>query len=1025
MSLTALAFKNRAVTWLLTALLLALGIAGLLSMSRREDPDLAGRFGQIIAVWPGATAVQAEEMVGEKIERTLREVDDIGNVTTTARPGVVVVGFEAADRMTGSLTKMMDDIRERMNDLRPSLPSGVRDISVNDRFSDTSALIVAVTQPDAAPRDLETLAKRLRDRLRLLPEAAEARLLGEQTEVVTVALSSPRLNALGGAVTVDQIADALARRNILPETGGSVASGDARLTLSPVGQFQRVAEIENVVVGNVEGAPVYLRDVATVTRGYADPPSFLLRVDGQPAVAVSVTMRKGKNITALGEKAKTLLTEIRRDLPVNARLHVINDLPRSVERRVGEFFHELQLAIGIIFAVMLLFMGWRSALLVGVLLPVSMLTTFAAMWMAGRDIQQMSIAALIIALALVVDNSIVVLDNIEEKLTAGLTGEEAAITGTDELRGPLLTANLVAVTSFLPLAFLPGGVGDFIRDLGLVTSLSLAVSVLLNLTVLPLLCARFLHPTGMERKSFVQRWLDRVVDSLRDGKASLAERALRRPGLVIALAALALFGSVSLIPRLGIAFFPPAERDQFVVDVWLPDGRDIRATERAAAKVEAILKRQDGVRSVVSYVGQGGPRFYYNISPEAPTANYAQVVVNTRGISVTERLVAAVQKEAGATIAEARITAKKLEQGPPVGAPIAIRVTGNDLADLRQAAETLKTVLNATPGAHSVHDSYGEVPLKLAVRVDEDRAARAGLSSGAVARSARLAFSGETVSFLRDGDTEIPIDLRLNADERTVPGDVPNLYLPGGILLRDVATLALEPEPARIVRRNAERTLTVSAYSDGSRLPSAILADARAIFARQPFPTGVRLSFGGESEETNKSFGNMGVVFGVAIVVNIVLLTLQFGTPAVVAAVLSAVPLGVIGAVPGLYLARQNFGFMAFLGIAALGGIVTNHTIFLFHYALEEKRHGVPMATALVDASRRRLRPILLTVLLSVGALLPQALSGSKLWPPLDWAIIAGLLVSTFLSMIVVPSVYATLDRRGMRATALRTVTLP
>lgn len=1016
MNLTNLAFRNRAVTLLLTGLLLAIGLAGLFSMSRREDPDLAGRFGQIIAVWPGSTAAQTESLVAEKIERTLREVNDIGTVTSTSRPGVAVVQFEAADRMTASLDKMMDDVRERMTDLRPSLPSGLRDIAVNDRFSDTSALIVAVTQANAAPRDLESQAKRVRDRLRLLPEVAEAKLIGEQQQVVHVSLSSPRLNAIGGAVTVDGIAAAIARRNSLANTGGSVTAGDTRLNLSPTGEFTNVSEIGGVVVGSTNGSEVYLRDVAEVTRGYADPPPFLLHVDGQPAIGVSLTMRKGRNISALGESAKSVLAEIRAELPAGARLQVVNDLPRSVERRVGEFFHELQLAVAIIFGVMLLFMGWRSALLVGVLLPLSMLGTFAAMWLTGRDIQQMSIAALIISLALVVDNSIVVLDNIEEKLSAGVDRETAAISGAEEIRRPLLTANLVAVTSFLPLAFLPGGVGDFIRDLGIVTSLSLVVSVLLNLTILPLLCFRFLRPTHEEDRWFVQRWINSGVASLRDGKASLAQKALARPGVVILLAAAALFGSVSLIPKLGFAFFPPAERDQFIVDVWLPEGRDIRATEQKTADVEAILARLDGVRSVVSNIGQGGPRFYYNVSPEAPAANYAQIVVNTRDIQVTERLVEAVQREAAATIAGARVTAKRLEQGPPVGAPIAIRLSGENLVSLRDAGLRLQTLLNATPGTHSVHDSFGEVPLQLTVRVDETRAALAGLSSAALARTARLAFSGETVSYLREGDTEIPIDLRLTAAERSGPGELPNLYLANGILLRDVATLALEPEPARIVRRNAERTLTVSAFADGSRLPSVIVEDVRAALPAARLPSDVRVAFGGESEEANESFGNMLVVFGAAMVVNIVLLVLQFGTPSVVAAVLSAVPLGVIGAVPGLYLARQNFGFMAFLGIAALGGIVTNHTIFLFHYALEERRRGIPMATALVDASRRRLRPILLTVLLSVGALLPQAFSGSKLWPPLDWAIIAGLLVSTFLSMIVVPSVYAALDRRGMRS---------
>jgi multidrug efflux pump subunit AcrB len=1018
MTLTQLTFRYRAVAGVLASLLLGIGLFALFSLPRREDPDLKARFVQVIALYPGASAAQVEQLATERLERALQEVDDVKTVTSTSRPGIAVLQIEAADRMTGTLDRFMDDLRKRVADLRPSLPTGVIDVAVNDRFADTAALIFGVTEPNATPNQLEDHARRLRDRLRLLPEVAECHLLGVQPETVTVALSSPRLAAYQGTVTIDGIAAALSSKTLLPETGGSVRAGTTRLTLTPADAGTDLFALESLVIGQGGGetAPIALRDVATVTRGSADPPATLLRIDGQPAVGVTVSMRKGHNIQALGERAQAVVALVQATLPPGARIHTVNDLPRSVARRVGGFFHELLLAVGIIVAVMLLFMGPRSALLVGAMLPLSMLGTFAAMLMAGREIQQMSIAALIIALALVVDNAIVVLDNIEEKLSAGMERTAAAIAGADEIRGPLVTANLVAISSFLPLAFLPGGVGDFIRDLGLVTALALAVSVLLNLTLLPLLCAAFLRATHTERRTAVQRWMDRLVDNLRDGKATLAQRALARPGPVVALAALALAGSVSLIPKLGLQFFPSAERDQFVVDVWLPEGRDIRATEAVAKQVERLVTRQPGVVSTVAYIGEGGPRFYYNVSPEAPAANYAQLVVNTRSLSITDGLVTAVQRAALAEIADARVTARRLEQGPPIGAPIAIRLTGDSVATLRQRAEMVKRRLAAIPGAQSVFDSYGELPLRLSVMVDEDRVALAGLSRALVAQTARLAFSGQTVALLREGDTEVPIVLRLAKDERSAPSDLPNLYLPGGVSLRQVATIALAPGDARIVRRNGERTLTVSAFSDGSRLPSAILADIQASLTRDPLPPDVSVAYGGESEETNRTFGDMVIVFAAAAAFTVIVLTIQFGSLPLLLAVLSAVPLGVIGAVPGLYLAHQNFGFMAFLGIAALGGIVTNHTIFLFHYAQEERvRRTIPMTEALVDASRRRLRPILLTVLLSIGALLPQAYSGSKLWPPLDWAIISGLLVSTFLTMIVVPSVFAVLSGRRTR----------
>ncbi|MBC8140957.1 MAG: efflux RND transporter permease subunit [Armatimonadetes bacterium] len=1013
-SLTRLSFRFKPVTYLLTALLMVVGIVGLLSMSRREDPDLKGRFGQIIALYPGATAAQVEDLVTERIERTLREVDDIGDVESVSRPGIAVVAFEASDNMTGTLDKMMDDVRERMNDVRADVPSGVTAISVNDRFTDTSALIIGVTNPAMTDAQRETIAKQLRDRLRVLPEVAEAKLVGDQTETITVALSSPKIAQYNGAVTPDTVANALSQNNVLSGSGGSARTGDARLNLAPTGEFRTEDDLRAVIVGATDGGlPIYLRDVATVTRGYADPSPTRLRVSGNDAVAVSVTMRKGKNISALGEEAKQVIADLQKVVPSGTAITTVNDLPRSVEGRIEGFFHELCLAVVIIFAVMFLFMGWRSALLVGAVLPVSLIATFAAMWLTGRDIQQLSIAALIIALALVVDNAIVVLDNIEEKMAIGDTGrEEAAISGTEALTAPLITSNMVAILGFLPLAFLPGGVGDFVRDLGLVTSLSLAVSVLVNVTLTPLLCASFLRAGHEEKKTPVQKWLDGVIANLRDGKAGLAQWSLKRPALVVAIAVLAFVGSVSLIPRLGFAFFPPAERDQFVIDVWLPEGRDIVATGDAVRVVENLLlkeKKEKNVRSFVAYIGQGGPRFYYNITPEAPAANYAQIVVNSASLDATDELVPRLQKTLRAATPQARVVVKKLEQGSPVGAPIAVRITGDDTQILRKLSADVRRVVAGTPGAVSVYEDYAERPLRLRVAVDDDRAAPLGITSASVARQVRLAFSGETATFLRDGDEQIPVDLRLETSERDAT-DLLDLYVAGNsvtVPLRSIATVSLAPEDARIVRRNAQHTLTVFAYSDGSRLASAVQADAQKSLAKLNVPDGYQVSFGGESEKSGDSFAQLLTVFAVAFVFNIVILTVQFNNAAIVAAVLSAVPLGVIGAIPGLFLAHQNFGFMAFLGIMALGGLVTNHTIYIFHYALEEAHEqGLTMADALIAASRRRLRPILLTVLLSVGALLPQAFSGSRLFPPLDWAIIAGLTVSTFLTMIVVPSVY-------------------
>ena len=820
MSLTKFALKYRPVTYVLLASIMALGLLAIFTLSRREDPDLQGRFVQIIALYPGATAQQTEELVTDKIERTLLEIDDIKTVQSTSRAGIAVLRAEAADQ-AHDLKKFRDELRNRVGDARNNLPSGVVSVEVNDRFGETAALIVGITQPDMTDRQREDSAKLVRDRLRILPDVSEVNLIGEQQERITVDLSAQRLAQY--AVTPAQISAAIAGRNVLPATGGSVALGAARFSIQPTGNLRDVGELENLVAAAPNGTPIHLRDVAAIARSYADPSPYRFRVNGQPAVGVSVTMRRGFNITTLGVEVKREFAALQKELPAGTGITLINDLPRSVEGRLAEFNENLLSGIVLIVLVLYLFMGFRSAAIVGAMLPITVLGTFALMYVFGRDIQQISITALIIALGLVVDNSIVVVDNIERKLSEGLDRERAAREGTDELRIPLLTSNLTTVASFAPLLLLSGGVGEFIRDLGVVTSLATLISLLLNLTIAPLIALRFLRGAHEDRPNVLRRIFLRMVDVLRDGIASLAERGLKHPRITVALTVVGLFAAFALIPKLGLQFFPSAVRNQFTIDIFLPEGRDILATQSTTEKIEKIVRAQKGVESVAAYIGQGGPRFYYNVNPEPPTPNYAQIVVNTVDAESTRPILQAVQQQADAMITEARVTVRSLEQGPPVGAPVAVRVMGDSIPALRAAGEKIKGVLNSTPGTASVYQDYDEIPMTLQVRVNEEQAKLAGLSSADIAQAASLGFSGQTASFLREGDKEIPIQLRLDPAERSSPQNLEDLYLPtnsGSVVpLKQVASLALAPQEGRIVRRNHVRTLTVFAFTDGSRLP--------------------------------------------------------------------------------------------------------------------------------------------------------------------------------------------------------------
>jgi multidrug efflux pump subunit AcrB len=1016
MSLTRFALRNRPLTYVLLVSILVLGTVAIFTLSRREDPDLQGRFVQIIAVYPNATAQQVEELVTDKLERTLLELDDIKTVRSVSRPGITVLQAEASDH-SHDMKKFRDELRDRIADVRPNLPAGVLNVEVNDRFADTAALIVGVTRDGATDREREDLAKMVRDRLRTLPDVAQVDLVGEQQERLYITLSPQRMAQL--AITPTQVAQTIAQHNILPASGGSVALGSVRFSIQPTGNLTAASELESLVIAAPSGAPVYLRDVATVTRGYADPSPFLFRVNGRPSVGVSVTMRKGFNITALGDEVKREFAALRAEMPSNVEITIINDLPRSVVGRIAEFNENLFMGVGLIVVVLYLFMGLRSALIVGAMLPITILGTFALMYLCGRDIQQISITALIIALGLVVDNSIVVVDNIERKLTQGMDRERAAIEGTDELRVPLLTSNLTTVASFAPLILLSGGVGEFIRDLGIVTSMATLISLLFNYTVAPLIAFYFLKGAHEDHPNIVRRLFLCLVDRLRDGISWLAARGLRRARFTVGLATVGLFAAFAVIPRLGVQFFPSAVRNQFTIDVFLPEGRDVLATLHTAERVEKIVRAQKGIDSVATYVGQGGPRFYYNVNPEAPTPNYAQIVVNIKDAGQTRPLIEAIQRQVDASITEARVTVRSLEQGPPVGAPVAVRLSGDSIAELREAGEQVKTILNATPGAASVYQDYDETPLTLRVNIDEDQARMAGLSSADIAQAAQMGFTGMTASYLREGDKEIPIQLRFAAAERSGPQSLADMYLPAGdghaVPLRQVATLSLAPQEGRIVRRNHVRTLTVFAYTDGTRLASQVLADAQKRIAGLALPLGVKVAYGGEQEEVGRSFTELLLILGLTVAANLVVVVWEFNSFRAAITILAAVPFSMIGAVLGLWVMHLPFGFMAFLGIVSLSGVVTNHAIVLFEYALAELREGVTMDQALLNAGRRRLRPILLTVLLSIFGVLPQGLNGGTLWPPLAWSLIFGLLMSLALTLVVIPSFYKTIGSNAAK----------
>ena len=1006
------AFALRRKSLVLAGLVLAIfwSLYAGATMQRREDPGTTQRQTAIVTVFPGATTHDVEQLVTKKIADAMRGVTHVLHVEGTSRPGISEVDV-VFDDVINEAGPTLRDVRDRLGDVTPQLPPGVQPSIVDDVWK-TYPVVLGVSQDGATPRELRDAAKRLADRISRQPDVGFVKLVGEQVQQVNVDLDVAALQhyAIGAADVLNAIA---ARNALVP--AGSVAVDGRLAQVDPSDALRGVADVAATSVAPVGGRAVRVGDLAQVGAGYPDPPSELVRVDGAPGIAIAVQAKETSSLTDLGPEVKDAIAAERLRWPAGTHVAFIADQPRSVDERIADFGLNLLLAVAIVTGLVSLFMGLRNGILVGITVVLTIVLTFGAIKLLSVDINQISVLALIISLGIIVDAGIVAIDNIEHHLRLGEDRATASARGVATLWMPLLTSTLVAMSSFLPFRLMGGGIGDFVRDLAVVTSVSLAMSLVVAYFVTPILGEWFAAPSSQIGQTSI---FDRFLDAVRARYVPLATASLHRPWITVGAAAGAVVLAVLWLPHLGVQFFPSADRAQFFIDVNAPDGTDIRATARITADVERVVRAQSGVTVVGSFVGAGAPRFYYNVLQQQPKPSYAQILVDTSDIASANRLVATLAPHLRAAVPGARIDVKKLEQGPPVGAPIQLRLQGDDPDALARSAAILRGTLAAVPGTVAVRDSLGQPTTTLAARIDPQRVAETGLSAADVQRTVALAFGGATATAIREADRQTPVVVRLPPARRGDAAAFGSLAV-RGVPLAEVATLAPATQTSVATYRDGSPTVTVLADVEG-RLASDVLAQFRRTANGIRLPDGVRLTVAGEDEQTATSFRNLLVAVIVGLLINQMILLWEFRTLRLSLVVLSAVPLGLAGAIAGLALTGQHFGFIASLGIASLGGIVTNHAIVLFEYAKREMEAGEPMERALILAGTTRLRPIMLTVLASIAGLLPLAFSAQTLWRPFCWAVIFGLGGSMLMTLVAIPAIYRIVAGRGFAPGAQR-----
>jgi multidrug efflux pump subunit AcrB len=899
-------------------------------------------------------------------------------------------------------------------------------------------------------RELREFADRIRDRLKQSPFVAQVDQVGVQDERVWLTYSGERLNQFG--ITPLALVDRIEQRNInIP--GGRVELPDQQVVIRPTGEYRNADEIAQTTVGvSAEGYPLYLRDLVEISRGYEDPagvmnfqsvkvarrgPASAENTHEQPAgeeeipsdyelqtgraITISVRQVKGTHIAEFDRDLSAAVAEVRQSLPSDLRLERTSNEPEEVREKIVSFDRNLLEAIVIVVLVALVFMEWRSALLVAASIPVTVAMTLGMAQMIGVDLQQVSIAALIIALGLLVDAPVVAADAINREMAHGKPRSLAAWLGPKRLSRAVFYATLTNVVAFLPLLLVKGKTGDFIYSLPIVVSFSLLASMLVAWTIAPLLGYFILRgQKGFESSG------DKPASGFPRLYKSFVEACIRRRFLSTAAAVAILAGGVLLTRSIGTSFFPKDLHDVFVVNLDLPEGSPVRQTRDVALDAVHKMDALEGkrIRSYSTFVGAGGPRFWLSIEPEQRADNYAQILVHTASKEETADVVDRLKCELPGEIAAARVRIQQLETGPPIGVPVQVRLYGPDIDTLRSLSGHVKSQMRSIPGTTDIHDDWGDPVFQMTLHVDADRAAMSGLTNRDVATVVGTGLSGLGVSQLREKDRLIDIALRLRPSERSRLDDLFSLDVAGAqpgarVPLRQLATFERETVTPKIRRRDHERCLTVRCDTVPGVLPSDVVAQLQrslpAAAARGvsdagggavAFPPGYRWEFGGEKFEQEKGFNSLAVALVVSFAAIYLALVVQFNSATQPLLVYAAVPFGIVGGLLGLVVFGSSFGFMAFLGVASLAGLIISHVIVLFDF-IDEKRHeGEPLRKAVVDAGLARLRPVLVTVLATVGGLIPLALEGGPLWEPMCYVQIAGMLVATVVTLVLVPVLY-------------------
>lgn len=984
-------------------LLVAMGLTAWQQIPRSEDPYFPIPSFIISVIYPGADPEDMERLVAKPIEDRLNELDDLKHLESTLNDGlaVVVVEFEA----DVDADKKHDEVTRELNALRPELPADLARIEVRKLNPGLVNIVqVALVSEEAPYRELEDYARELKDSLKRVPGVRQSESWAFPERELRVALDLKRMAALG--VTPGEVIAALESENAnIP--AGIVEVGSRSFNLRTSGSYSDLGEVRRTVISARAGRAVQIQDVATIEWATQEE-AYVGRFDGERAVFVTANQKDGHNIFVTRERIFALLDAFAQDLPARIRLERGFDQSVNVASRLDRLATDFLIAIALV-SVTLLPLGLRAAGIVMISIPLSLAIGLACLYFTGFSLNQISIAGFVVALGLLVDDSVVVVENIARHLRAGRDRYQAALAGTRQILVAILGCTACLVLAFLPLLALPGAPGQFIRVLPASVLFTVGASLLVALTIIPFLASRILS----RRENAHGNWfLRKTMAGIQRFYQPLLQRALRWPRATV-LAGLALFAlSLVIVPVVGFSLFPKADTPQFLITVETPDGSSLEETARALRFVEAALATRPAVRHYLSNIGHGNPMIYYNIVPRNEERNYAEVFVQLDEYSPrsTPRMLEALRRELGA-YPNARIVVREFENGPPIDAPIEVRVLGPDLEGLEKLARQVEELIEATPGARDVENPLRVARTDLKLRVDTEKAALLGVPTVDLDRVVRLAVAGAPAGKYREANGEeyaiivrTPMGARASLDALD---DVQVPSLNGAQLpLSQLATLDFERSPTQIQRFDRERVVEITAWTEnGYNTDKVTQALVRKLDALD-WPRGYRYGLGGEVESREESFGGLSTAILVATFGILAVLVLEFSSFKSTLIVATVIPFGITGGLVALLLTGNSLSFTAFIGFIALIGIEIKNSILLVDFTNQLREQGHDLDQAIAKAGEVRFLPILLTSATAIGGLLPLALQNSALYSPMAWVIIGGLISSTVLARLVTPVMY-------------------